>query len=407
MGWKESDRVSQRQEFVRLAEAAGFSMTELCQRFEVSRKTGYKWLNRWKAEGASGLTDRSRRPKNSQGQTAPEVESKIIDLRQQYPRWGGRKLRRVLLERGVEDVPTASTITRILNRHGLISKLESCKHTAFKSFERSEPNDMWQIDFKGDFKLSRGGRCYPLTLLDDHSRFSLGVIACDNQRGVTVKEHFRQVFFRYGIPRAIYVDNGNPWGTSRHRTRHSRVSTWLMRQDIEVIHGRPYHPQGRGKIERFHRTLNEEVLQDRQFETLGQAQAAFDPWREVYNQVRPHNALDLAVPATRYRPSHRSFAEVNDPYQYSAHFETRRTNPSGQFSFQNRKYQIGDAFTDQAIGLLPTTTDGQWELYYCRFRIGALDQRSGQITYDRRLAESRSARFSQAAEEAGKPASKP
>jgi len=407
VGWKESDCVSQRQEFVRLAEAEGFSMTELCQRFGVSRKTGYKWLRRWKAEGFSGLTDRSRRPKKSQGRTDPKVELAIVDLRTQHPCWGGRKLRRVLQDQGIQGLPTASTITRILNRHGLISASKSSKHTAFTNFERTEPNDLWQIDFKGDFKLSRGGRCYPLTLLDDHSRFSLGVIACDNQRGKTVQDHFRHVFFRYGIPRSIYVDNGNPWGTSRHRTRHSRVSVWLMRQDIQVIHGRPYHPQGRGKIERFHRTLKEEVLQDRQFENLEQTQAAFDPWREVYNQVRPHDALDLAVPATRYRPSHRSFVEVSGPYQYSAHFEVRRTNPSGQFSFKKQKYQIGDAFTDQAIGLLPTTTDGLWELHYCRFRIGSLDQRSGQIVYDRRLAASRSARFSQAAEEAGKPASKP
>ena len=157
--------------------------------------------------------------------------------------------------------------------------------------------------------MSGGGRCYPLTLLDDCSRYSLGVFACDNQRGVTVKTHFRDVFYRYGIPRAIYVDNGNPWGTSGRRTRHSRVSAWLMRQDIYVIHGRPYCPQGRGKIERFHRTLNQEVLQDRQLEDLNDAQSAFDPWRECYNQERLHESLNLAVPASLYRPSVRNFVE--------------------------------------------------------------------------------------------------
>ena len=404
MGWKEGDRVSERREFVRLAEAEDANMAELCLRFGVSRKTGYKWLKRWESDGESGLEDQSRRPRTSKFRTNEAMELRVVEVRTQHPKWGGRKIRQVLIDQGVSDVPTSSTITRILHRQGMISPAESHKHTPFTSFEKTEPNDLWQVDFKGDFELTRGGRCYPLTLLDDHSRFSLGVIACDNQRGVTVKEHFRQVFRRYGIPRAIYVDNGNPWGTSRERTRHSRFSTWLMRQDIEVIHGRPYHPQGRGKIERFHRTLKLEVLQDRQFQRLANAQSAFDPWRDVYNQVRPHEALDLAVPASRYRSSERSFREVSGAFEYSDQFEVRRTNPTGQFSFRNRRYRLSDAFTEQAIGLLPTTADGFWDLYYCRFRIGHLDERSEQIVYDRHLAASRSARSSKAAE-AGLPTS--
>lgn len=398
MGWKESDRVSERREFCCLYEAGGVSMTELCRRFSVSRKTGYKWINRRSEGGDEALVDRSRRPHYSPGKTCAFVESEVVALRREHPTWGGRKLKRVLESRGVENVPSASSITRVLHRHGLISPLESEKHRNFKRFEMEAPNDLWQIDFKGDFALAGGGRCYPLTLLDDCSRYSLGVFACDNQRGTTVKDHFRSVFFRYGIPRAIYVDNGNPWGTSRKRTRHSRVSVWLMRHDIEVIHGRPYHPQGRGKIERFHRTLKQEVLQDRQLEGLADAQAAFDPWRDCYNHVRPHESLDMAVPASIYRSSIRSFAEVTSEYQYSERFEVRRTNPTGQFSFQKKTYRISDAFTEQAIGLSPTETDGLWDIYYCRFRIAQLNQQTREITYDRRLAESRSARSGQTAE---------
>ena len=182
---------------------------------------------------------------------------------------------------GHKEVPSASSITRVLHRHGMISEAETEKHQRFEKFERPEPNDLWQVDFKGDFEMTCGKRCYPLTLLDDHSRYSLGIVACENQKHVTVKDHFRGVFTRYGIPRAIYVDNGNPWGNSRGPTRHSRLSTWLMRQDIEVIHGRPYCPQGRGKIERFHRTLKREVLQDRRLANLSEAQQAFDPWRAI------------------------------------------------------------------------------------------------------------------------------
>lgn len=374
MGWKESDRVSERLEFVRLAEQGGCTMTELCRRFGVSRKTGYKWLGRMQEEGVVGLEDRSRRPANSPRRSSEAVESEVVAVRRAHPTWGGRKLKQVLENRGIQGVPSASSITRILHRHGLIDPGESQKHTPWKRFEHAQPNDLWQVDFKGDFAMSASGRCFPLTLLDDHSRYSLGVFACDNQRSVTVKEHFRTVFNRYGIPRVIYVDNGNPWGTSRQRTRHSRFSAWLMRHDIEVIHGRPYHPQGRGKLERFHRTLKLEVLQDRQLENLVEAQTAFDPWRKTYNHVRPHDALNLAVPADRYRVSSRRFSEVTEPYQYSRSFEVRRTNPTGQFSFQNKRYRISDAFTDQPIGLRPTETDGLWDLHYCRFQIGQLDQ---------------------------------
>lgn len=406
MGWKESDRVSERLEFCRLHEGGSLSMAELCRRFGVSRKTGYKWLGRWVEGGAEALSDQSRRPHRSPRKSSDAVEEEVVKLRRQYPKWGGRKLKEILEKRGYVKVPSPSSITRILHRHGLIDPAESMLHQPWNRFHKAAPNDLWQIDFKGDFAMSRGGRCYPLTLLDDHSRYSLGVFACDNQRGVTVKNHFRTVFRRYGIPRAIYVDNGNPWGTSRDRTRHSRVSAWLMRQDIEVIHGRPYHPQGRGKIERFHRTLKLEVLQDRQLEDLQAAQSAFDPWRTCYNQVRPHEALDMAVPASVYHASVRRFQEATEPFEYSRRFQVRRTNRTGQFSFQKTTYRIADAFTEQPIGLAPTSTDGLWELYYCRFAIATLDQRTKQICYDRRLAESRSARSGQTAAEAGKPASK-
>jgi transposase InsO family protein len=293
MSWKESDRVSQRLEFVRLAVVRGANVSALCERFGVSRKTGYKWIDRWKSDGLEGLKDKCRRPLVSPGRTGDDVEQIIIKLRTKHPQWGGRTLRKRLQVLGHTDVPSASSITRILHRHGLISRDATEKHQAWDRFERTEPNDLWQIDYKGDFLLANGTRCYPLTLLDDHSRYSLGIIACDNQRQATAKEHFRGVFTRYGIPRAIYVDNGNPWGTSGSRTRHSRLSAWLMRQDIEVIHGRPYHPQGRGKIERFHRTLNQEVLQDRELSNLVEAQGVFDPWRDVYNLERPHQGLNL------------------------------------------------------------------------------------------------------------------
>ena len=406
MSWKESDLVSERLEFVSLASVEGANVSALCKRFGVSRKTGHKWLNRWKSSGKAGLKDKSRQPANSPRKTVPELEAIVVDLRKSHPAWGGRKLRKRLQELGHDGVPSPSSITRILHRHGLICPSESKKRVPWKSFEREQPNDLWQVDFKGDFEMTCGKRCFPLTILDDHSRYSLGIVACANQQRVTVQEHFRCVFGQYGIPRAIYVDNGNPWGNSNGRTRHSQFSAWLMRQDIEVIHGTPHHPEGRGKIERFHRTLNVEVLQDRRLSDLVDAQSVFDPWRSVYNHERPHESLDLAVPSSRYQISDRSFLEVTKPFEYNDHFEVRKIDKETRtFHFKNKRYRFSEAFMGQAVGLCPTDKDGVWSVYYCRFPVAELDLRTGEIIY-RRLAETRCARFSQAAAEAGKPASK-
>lgn len=397
MSWKECDVVSERLEFVTLASREGANKSELCRRFGVSRKTGDKWLKRWQAEGNAGLHNRSRRPHHSPDQTSQEMEQRVLEVRREHPAWGGRKIQRCLINRGQPQVPAASTITAILRRHGLIDAEHSSQRQAWQSFERGRPNELWQMDFKGEFALAGGRKCYPLTILDDHSRYSLGIKACGNQRRPTVENQLRQVFRRYGIPRAIYVDNGNPWGTAYRRMRHTRFSLWLMRHDIEVIHGQPYHPQGRGKLERFHRTLQLELLQTRQFSSLQEAQAQFDPWRTTYNHDRPHEALDLDVPASRYRASQRTFDEMTKPYEYSSRFLTRRPNRGGQFKFHGREYRISEIFNDQRIGLSPSGSEGQWDVYYCRFKIYRLNEANGRINRTSRWAESRCARSSPAA----------
>ncbi len=379
MSWKKCDPMSERMEFVRLADGDGGNFSALCERFGVSRKTGYKWLKRWREEGQEGLEDRSRRPQDSPNRTEDVIERMVLEIRSEHPAWGGRKIRKRLEKLGVASPPAASTITAILHRHHQISKEESSKHRAFGSFERAEPNELWQVDFKGEFKLSNKKLCYPLTVLDDHSRYSLAVFACGNQQRETVQNHFRDVFSRYGLPHAIYVDNGNPWSNGHHEMRHTRFSAWLMRHDVGVIFGRPYHPQGRGKLERFHRTLKLEALQGQQFDTFHQVQSRFDPWREMYNHERPHEALELSTPSERYRISTRSFHERTEPYQYSDRFEVRKTNRYGQLNYHGNVYRVSEAFIDQPIGLSATTTDGVWDLWYCRFRIAQLDERGKTI----------------------------
>ncbi len=378
MAWKESDAVSLREEFVQLASQDGANVRELCRRYGVSPKTGYKWLRRWREEGSGGLVDRSRRPVCSPRKTCASLEEQVLEIRRAHPAWGGRKIRRRLSDLG-HSPPAASTITAILHRHGCISAEDSTRSRAYGSFERPAANDLWQVDFKGEFALAGGANCFPLTILDDHSRFSLGVFACANQKRVTVQTHFREVFALYGLPRAIYVDNGNPWGTKGSSTRHTQFTVWLMRHDVQVIHGQPYYPQGRGKLERFHRTLNLETIQGRQFTGLGEVQSRFDDWRSIYNLERPHEALELATPISRYQPSLRRFQKPA-AFAYSQRFETRQVGRSGQFSFGGVVYKISEAFRGEQIGLAPKIDASQWEVYYRGYRIGQLDRQSGKVS---------------------------
>ena len=373
MSWKETDRVNERREFIMLATQPDTNFSALCRRFGVSRKTGYKWLARHRDGGDEALADQCRAPHSSPVQTVASVEETVPQIRDAHPAWGGRKIRARMIALKEKTIPSASTITAILRRNDRIRPEDSQKSRPFGSFERPEPNDLWQMDFKGEFRMGNRKYCYPLTVLDDHSRYSIGLVACDGQTFATVQTHLTGIFRRYGLPRAFYVDNGNPWGVSHSPGGHTRLTAWLMRLDVKTIHGRPYHPQGRGKDERFHRTLNAECLQQRHIVDLPDAQKRFDPFRSMYNHERPHESLDNDVPASRYRMSDRSFPETLSGFEYSSRFEVRRTNKVGQFRFRGRVFKTSEAFQKDAIGLAPTTQDGVWEVYYRHFPIGLID----------------------------------
>src|SRR5258708_196433 len=215
MPWKISSAMSKRHEFVVLAGQEKANVRQLCRQFGISSATAYKWLVRFQAEGVQGLPELSRRPNKSPGRTAKEIEKAVISQRHKHPAWGGRKLRARLLALGHTNVPSPSTITSILQRHHLLTNEESLKHKPWIRFVHPQPNDLWQMDFKGDFALGRG-RCYPLTVVDDHSRFALGLVACSNQRTETTRTALVSVFRRYGLPWRMAMDNGSPWAVYPH-----------------------------------------------------------------------------------------------------------------------------------------------------------------------------------------------
>ena len=315
MPWTEKSIMSQRHEFVMLFEQEGVNRRELCRWFGISPTIGYRLWARWRQDGVAGLADRSRRPRRSPARLAAEMEARVLAVRDEHPAWGGRKIRRRVQDLKHHSMPSASTITTVLQRHGGIAAAASAGHKPFERFERAAPNQLWQMDYKGHFAMA-AGRCHPLTLVDDHSRCAVGLRACGDERAGTVQGELRAIFRRYGLPERMLMDNGSPWGSSDTAHRHTALSVWLLELGIAVSHGRPYHPQTQGKDERFHRTLLAEVIGRRAFADLDECQRRFDQWRVVYITQRPHEALALATPAARYRPSPRSFPETIAAFDY-------------------------------------------------------------------------------------------
>ncbi|MEE9596205.1 MAG: IS481 family transposase [Acidiferrobacterales bacterium] len=374
MPWNTVSAMSLRKEFVMLALAEGGNRRQLCRRFGISPKTGYKWLHRYQSEGPGGLQARSRRPHHSPQCTDVVIAQRTIALRRDHPDWGGRKLHRRLLDLGHRDVPAPSTITDILRRHGLLDPATAGQARDYQCFEHPYPNGLWQIDFKGHFALDHG-RCHPLTVLDDHSRFNLALRACANEQGATVQAELTATFRHYGLPERMLMDNGAPWGHATH-SRITPLTVWLMRLGIGVTHARPYHPQTLGKDERFHRTLKREVLRHAVFHHLEQCQRRFDHWRAIYNLERPHEALALDVPAQHYTPSRRTFPETPPPIEYGPGDTVRKVQAQGELFYHGHVYRIPKALRGYPVTLRPTDHDGIVSVYFCHTQVADIDLRN-------------------------------
>lgn len=370
MPWRVSSTMSERHQFVLLANQPHANIRALCRRFGISSATAYKWLDRFQNEGVPGLADRSRRPHHSPRKTAPMIEDAVLCMRSKHPAWGGRKLNQRLLDLGQQQVPSPSTITAILKRNQMIDAAESAKHQPFRRFEHDAPNDLWQMDFKGDFSVGRG-RCYPFTILDDHSRFALAVLACPKISTEIARPLLIAVFRRYGLPLRITCDNGPPWGSSN--SKYTKLGVWLMQLGIAVSHSRPHHPQTQGKDERFHRTLQAEVLRYLVPEDLAMCQNHFDQWRQIYNTERPHEALGLKVPATRYQPSQRAYPERLPAIEYGATDIVRKVRGYGHIKYKGREHHISSAFAGLCVALRFTNTDGLLDVYFSQHHIGQIN----------------------------------
>jgi transposase InsO family protein len=376
MPWQEQTRMELRQEFVALARREGTNIRELCRRYGISAKTGYKWLRRADEAGEAGLGDRSRRPRTSPTKTAASLEEQVVALRALHPTWGGRKIHAWLDRQGPADVPAPSTVTAILRRHGLLAD-DPTASRHWQRFERDAPNELWQVDFLGHRAVDDGQRVHPLTVVDDHSRFLVGLVACSCEQQEVVQAHLTACFRRYGLPQAILTDNGPPWGTSG-AGGITALEAWLLRLGVATRHGRAYHPQTQGKVERLHGTIVADVFAHRSLPDLAACQPAFDAFRRVYNRERPHEALAYAVPASRYGVSPRSFPESLPEIVYGPGDQVRQVRDQGAISFRGRSWFVSRGLIGLPVAVRPTTTDGLFEVVYCHREVATIDLTGGR-----------------------------
>ncbi len=346
MPWKETDVGSERIEFVVRALTESGNFSALCREFGVSRKTGYKWLRRFEEVGSlSRLAEHSRRPHHSPARTPEAIELRVEALRRRYG-WGSKKLQCLLAEDGLH-LPRI-TIDRILKRRGLVSRERAAK-PASQRFERPQPNELWQMDFKGEYRRQGRPWVYPLSLLDDHSRYCLGLYALQHPDHDSVQSQLIRTFERYGIPEAMLADHGTPWWSTTNGHGLTRLSVFLIRQDIRLIYSGIGHPQTQGKVERFHRTLGESVERRRGLTSLQAYQRAFDGFRREYNEVRPHEALGMERPAMRYRPSRRAYRPQPPEWEYPPGAHVRRLTAAGLLCYASSQYFVCEALAKQWV----------------------------------------------------------
>lgn len=346
MPWRETHVLEQRIAFVAAAVRPGANRRALCREFGISPQTGYKWLARTAADGVvAGVTEHSRRPHTSPSRIASTLEAQIVALRREYG-WAGRKLHWLLAQRGVRC--SVATIDRVIRRHGLTDPDEQHR-SAPQRFARTAPNALWQMDFKGQYPV-REGWAFPFSVLDDATRFAVGLDVVPQPAGAAVRDLLRHVFERYGLPEAILCDHGVPWWDPIHGHGLTRLSVFLLEQDIQLLHGAFAHPQTQGKVERFHRTLGRRLRQWGVPDTRARLADALTRFRLEYNELRPHAALALTPPAAHYTRSPRAFTIHPTPWRYPATDLRLRVNVNGAIGYDRRVYFVCHALADREVG---------------------------------------------------------
>ena len=374
MPW--SDEMKQRTEFVIELASGRSTMSELCRRYGISRTLGYKLMRRFESEGLEGISARSRRPKNFPNQIPSSIVCEIIKVRNEHHRWGGETIQEVLLRQfPAEDVPSVRSIERVLSRSGLTKKRRhrTRKHYSNDAVKKPKaPNDVWTADFKGEWKMRNGKYCFPLTIRDEHSKYILDIGALEGTGFEGAKKRFDLCFRIYGLPRVIRSDNGNPFASVRAIRGLSQLSAWWIKLGIQINRIPPASPQFNGAHERMHLDMKKE-LQIKPLRNLEQEQRRFIEWRQEYNEVRPHQALERKTPATFYQKSKRKYDGDTPDFHYPAIYEVRKVCGRGMIGWKGRRYFVSNALRHEHVGI-KQEPDNMISLWFCEFPLGFTDE---------------------------------
>lgn len=375
MPWKEVTAVNERMEFVARLKA-GERMSDLCREYGISRKTGYKFEQRYEEHGPGGLYDFSRRPRRLARQISVGIQTLILELKREKPTWGAKKIGEVLRRQHPEtELPVRSTIHDLLDRYGLVKKRSKRRrYHAYPTLREQDihtPNQLWCADFKGQFRMGNAKYCYPLTVTDFHSRYLLACEAMESTRSESTKQGFEFIFREYGLPTRIRTDNGVPF-SSRSVQGLSSLSVWWMRLGIQVERIEPGKPQQNGRHERMHRTLKDDIRPGVSRNLLAQ-QDQLDRFRDDFNERRPHEALKMKCPADFYKPSLKRFPDRLTEPTYPNHDLVRKVHESGSVLFRDGKnFFISTALAGEAIGF-EEEEDGIWRINFMDLDLGFLD----------------------------------
>ena len=373
MPWESKTVEEIRKEFIEAAQTSNnFSL--LCREFGITRRTGYKWIERSKQ--TVDLSDRSHARKVINNKTSLETENIILTLRKENPGWGAKRLHKVLENQGYENLPCIKTFNNILKRNNCIAEEESLKHKPFVRFEKEYCNEMWQTDFKGEFLTRDNNKCFPLDIIDDHSRFLIKIKALTNTVNAVIP-CFKEAFYEYGMPNSILSDNGCQFAGFRQGYTH--FERWLMNHNILPIHGRIKHPQTQGKIERFHRTMKQELLKHNIFEDITHADEALQSWRLKYNNIRPHEALNMKCPAEVYKPSNRTYRDKVDEFEYGGQYHIIKVNSWGYVRFNNWQIYLSETLIGEYIEFRPNPLGDSFIACYRNFKIGEFSNETGKL----------------------------
>jgi transposase InsO family protein len=356
------------------------SVSELCELYGISRKTAYKWIDRYLRQGPTGLEDRSRRPHTSANHTSSEIERALLEVRRRHPSWGAKKLL-TLVHKGHPrwELPHRSTVCEILSRNGMVPKTPRRRHIGHPGKPATAilaPNDLWSADFKGQFKMGNGRYCFPLTVTDNFSRYLLSCQALSSTAVDEAKPIFTRLFKEYGLPRRIRTDNGVPFATTT-LARLSRLSAWWVRLGVLPEFIEPGKPQQNGRHERMHLTLKAETTRPPGY-SLAPQQRKFNAFVDEFNNVRPHEALDQETPASYYERSARAMPDKIKPFVYPDRFEVRYVSANGGIRWNRDWVNVSTVCIGEYVGL-EEIDNGIWIVYFGPLKLGRFDERRMRI----------------------------